>query len=303
MKRTNFRFAFATAVAAALVAAPVAAQVESYKDIRYAPLPDFRIEKPLVYELRNGLTVFLMEDHELPLIEVHARIRTGSLWEPAEKAGLADLMGTVQRTGGAGGMTGDEIDDFLANRAAEIETGVGSDSGSAAMDCLKERFDEVFRVFADVLRSPAFAQDKLDLAKMQASARIARRNDNAMQILMREFPRLVYGKDSPLGRIQEHATIAAVTREDLVEWHRRFYVPNNVYLGIVGDFKTEEMKKKIQAAFGTWAKGPGASLPPPSYRKESNPGVWFIEKGDVNQAYVSMGHLGIEMKNPDYFAV
>mgnify|MGYP001765315542 CR=1 FL=1 len=303
MNRTNLRLAIATAAAAVLLAVPAAAQVESYRDIRYPPLPAFRIDKPLVYELKNGMTVFLMEDHEIPLIEVRARIRTGSLWEPAEKTGLADLVGTVQRTGGAGRMTGDEIDDFLANRAAVLETAIGPDAGTATMNCLKESFDDVFRVFADVLRAPSFSQDKLDLAKMQASARIARRNDSVMQILGREFPRLVYGTDSPLGRIQEHATIAAVTREDLVEWQRRFYVPNNVYLGIVGDFDTAEMKKKIQAAFGEWAKGPAASLPPPSYRKGPNPGVWFIEKSDVNQAYVAMGHLGIEMKNPDYFAV
>ncbi|MBZ5638389.1 MAG: insulinase family protein [Acidobacteriia bacterium] len=303
MRTTSLGVALSAAALAALLAVPAAAQVENYKDIKYPPLPEFRIEKPAVYTLKNGMTVFLMEDHELPLIEVSARIRTGSAWEPAEKTGLAGLTGTVQRTGGTSSMTGDDIDDFLANRAASVETGIDDDSGHASMNCLKDNFEEVFKVFADVLRAPAFAQDKLDLAKVQANTGIARRNDQVMGILFREFPRLVYGKDSPLTRNEEYATVAAVNRDDLVAWHKKYYVPNNVYLGIVGDFDPKEMKKKVDAVFGDWTKGPTAPLPPIPFRTTPNPGVYFIEKSDVTQAYVAMGHLGIERKNPDYFAV
>ena len=303
MNTTRFRVAIAAAVFAAFLAVPAAAQVRNYKEINYPALPEFKIGKPETYVLKNGMTVFLMEDHELPLIQVNANIRTGSAWEPAEKTGLAGLVGTVQRTGGIPSMTGDELDDFLANRAASIETGIGDDSGGANMNCLKENFDELFKVFAEVLRAPAFAQDKLDLAKVQANTGISRRNDSAMGILSREFPRLIYGKDSALGRIEEYATIAAVTRDDIVEWHKKYYVPSNVYLGVGGDFDSKEMKKKIEAVFGDWKKSPPVPVPPISFRKDPNPGVYFVEKSDVNQAYVTMGHLGIEKKNPDYFAV
>ena len=103
------------------------AQVTNYREIKYPPVPKFDIPKPTVFTLKNGLQVFLMEDHELPLIHVNARIRTGSNYEPADKAGLASMMGTVQRTGGTARQTGDQIDDFLAARAASIETGIGGD--------------------------------------------------------------------------------------------------------------------------------------------------------------------------------
>ena len=279
------------------------AQVQNYRDIHYPTLPEFKIPKPTLFTLENGLQVFLMENHELPLIQVVARVHTGANYEPADKTGLAGLMGTVQRTGGIPGMTGDQIDDFLAARAASVETGVGEDAGFATMDCLKQDFDDVFRVYGEVLRHPAFAEDKLDLAKVGVTAQIARRNDDVGEIASRELTRLVYGTNSPLARNTEYATIGAVKRADVVAWHEKYYLPNAIILGVVGDFDSAEMRKKIEAAFGAWPKGADFVPPPVPYRKEPTPGFYLVEKSDVNQANIVFGHLGIEVSNPDYFAV
>jgi len=293
----------ALAVLVAWVALPATAQVKDYRKIKYPSLPEFKIAQPQIYVLENGMTVFLLEDHELPLITVNTRIRTGSNYESPEKVGLADLMGTVQRTGGTARMTGDEIDDYLAVRAASVETSMGGTSGFASMNCLTDAFDDTFAVFADVLRTPAFSEDKIEVAKVQSNAGIARRNDDVSGITRREYRRLIYGPDSPLGRLEEYATIAAVTRDDLVAFHKAFYQPGGIYLGVVGDFDTEAMKEKIAATFGDWPAGPKFVPPKVAYKKESKAGVYFIEKSDVNQAHIRLGHLGIEMSNPDYFAV
>src|ERR1044071_4655762 len=279
------------------------AQVTNYRDIKFPALPRFDIPKPTVFKLNNGLQVFLMEDHELPLIQVTARIRTGSNYEPAEKTGLANLMGAVQRTGGTSRQTGDQIDDFLAARAASIETSIGDDAGFASMNCLKQDFDDVFKMYGEIMRTPAFAQDKLDLAKVAENTGIARRNDNVGGITSREITRLVYGPDSALARNTEYATIKAVTREDLVAWHKKYYQPNSILLGVSGDFNSQEMRQKIESVFGDWPKGPDFVVPEVAYRKEAAPGYYFIEKSDVNQANIVFGHLGIQTRNPDYFAV
>ncbi len=285
-----------------LAAGVAAAQVRSHRELRYPPIPPFEIPKPQIFTLKNGLTVFLMEDHELPLIQASARVRTGSFYEPAGKAGLAPIMGTVQRTGGTHRMSGDQMDEFLEGRAASIETSVGGDSGFASMNCLKQDFDEVFALFSDVLRSPAFAQDKLDLAKVQANTGIARRNDSINAVTGREFSRLVYGADTAVGRLQEYGTIAAITRDELQAWHARYYHPNNTLLGLVGDFDSKEMRKKVENTLGEWPKGAAFESPEPAHRKDPNPGLFFIEKTDVTQANLVLGHLGITVKNPDYFA-
>lgn len=303
MNRTSIAIVAAACAVAAGLAAPAArAQAKDWREIKFKPAAAFEIPKPTVFTMKNGMTVFLMEDRELPLINVRAMIRTGSAWEPADKVGLASIMGSVQRTGGAGSMTGDQIDDFLAMRAASVETSVGTESGSASMNCLKQDFDDVFKVFIDVLRNPAFAQDKLDLAKVQARSGIARRNDNLGGVAGRELGKLVYGADSPYARTTEYATIDAITRDDLVAFHGKTYHPNNVLLGVSGDFDAKEMRKKLEGALGSWPKGPASATTGVAYRKEPNPGVFFIEKSDVAQANISMAHLGIDYKNPDFFA-
>lgn len=294
---------FAAVLVAAALVTPVAAQVKRYQEITYPPLPAFKIPSPQVVTLKNGMTIFLLRDGELPLIQVSARIRTGSNYEPADKAGLARLMAVVQRTGGTARASGDAIDDFLAVRAATIETGMAADSAFASMDCLKADVAEVLQVFADILRTPAFAEDKLQVAKAQARAAIARRNDNVNAITFRELQRLVYGEDSPLVRNEEYATIAAITRDDLVAFHSRYYHPNNILLGVTGDFEPRQMLALLEKTFGDWKRGPGFSEPPASYRKTPRPGVYYIEKKDVTQANLAMGHLGIQVSNPDYFAV
>ena len=216
------------------VASP--AQVESYREIDYPELAEFQIPEPEVFELDNGMTIFLLEDHELPLVDVLARIRTGAVYEPADRTGLAGIAGAVQRTGGTRSMPGDEIDDFLEARAASVETGISSAVGFASMSSLTDDFDEVLAVFHDVLRYPAFSQDKIDIAINQARSGIARRNDDVGSITSREFGRLIYGAESPLSRLTEYATLAAIERQDLVRFHAEYYHPNNVLLGVVGDF-------------------------------------------------------------------
>ncbi len=299
MRKQMVRIAFALM---AVLALPVDAQVKDHRDIKFPKLPEREISQPAVHTLSNGLQVFLLEDHELPLISITGRIRTGSNYEPADKAGLADFVGQVMREGGTTSMDGDAMDDYLESRAASVETGMGGDVGTASMNCLKEDFDDVLAVFVDVLRNPAFAEDKLDLAKQQAKTGIARRNDNIGGIAGREFARLIYGADSPLAQMLEYATVASVTRDDLVAWHQRYYHPNNIMLGIVGDFDSTVMKGKIEAAFQDWAKGPDAKLPE-IVVNEPKPGVHFIEKTDVTQAHVRLGHRGIRTDNPDYYAV
>ncbi len=175
-------------------ALPVLAQVKQVEELRYPPLPDLIIPEPERVVLENGMVVLLMEDHELPLISLSAFIRTGSRLEPQDKIGIASLTGTVLRTGGTTKQSGDDLDEFLEGKAAMIETSIGGTAGTASMSCLKEDFPGVLEVFGDILRTPAFAPEKLKIAKNQVMASIARQNDDPGGIVSREFKKLVYVK-------------------------------------------------------------------------------------------------------------
>ena len=274
----------------------------NWKQIPIPKLPPFKPAEPKRIELSNGMVIFLQEDHELPLIDGTARIRGGERSVPANEAGLIDIYGEVWRTGGTKTQTGDQLDDFLEQRAAKVETGGSGESTTISWSCLKEDFDDVFRVFNDLLMNPEFRAEKIEIARKGAYDGISRRNDDAGQIAGREAAKLVYGANSPLARVAEYATVAAVTRKDLVEWHERMVHPNNIILGVVGDFDSAKMEARLREAFGAWQKGAAAEnteiKPEPA-----KPSYYLVEKRDVNQSTIQMLALGTTRRNPDYYAI
>jgi zinc protease len=277
------------------------AQATDWQQIPIPSLPPFHPQEPKRFELPNGMVIFLQEDHELPIIDGVARIRGGSRSEPASKVGLLDIYGEVWRTGGTKTQTGDQLDDYLEIRAAKVETGNTADSTTISWSCLKGDFDDVFKVFNDVLREPEFRDDKVDLAQHEMDDAISRRNDDVSEITSRESKKLAYGANNPYAREPEYATVAAVTRQDLLDWHHTYAHPNNIILGVVGDFDSAAMEAKLRKAFGDWPKGPAAKEEKIEF-DPAKPGYYLVAKEDVNQSSINMTELGIRRDNPDYYA-
>ena len=298
----SIKVLLALAVASCLWAPALRSQATDWKKIPIPPLHEFKPQQPKRIDFPNGMVVFLQEDHELPLISGTAVIRGGSREEPAEKVSLVNLYGQSWRTGGTRKRTGDELDDYLEARAAKVESLADSDSTMLLWTCLKGDLDDIFKVFVEVLREPKFRQEKIDLAKDQVRSQISRRNDNPMGIAAREARKLVYGANSPYARSAEYATVAAVTREDLLAWHRNTVHPNNIILGVSGDFDSQKMEARLRRAFDSWPKGPEVEKAEVQF-SDPKPGVYSVEKGDINQSFIRMVHLGTTRDNPDYYAL
>ncbi|PYX07445.1 MAG: insulinase family protein, partial [Acidobacteria bacterium] len=279
-----------------------ATQTAEWQQIKVLPLPAFHPQEPKRIELPNGMVVFLQEDHELPLIDGIARIRGGARSEPANKVGLAAIHSEVWRTGGTKAQTGDQLDDYLEIRAAKVESGSSADSTTLAWSSLKSDFYDVFKVFTELLREPEFREEKIDLAQKEAFDAISRRNDEIGDIAVRESTKLAYGAQNPYARIPEYATVAAVTRQDLIEWHHTYVHPNNIILGVSGDFDSAQMEAKLRQAFATWPKGAAFKQPEIEFHP-AKPGYYLIPKEDVNQSSVRMVALGTTRRNPDYYAI
>jgi zinc protease len=304
VKRANFSF-LAVLFVGLFCSVQLWAQKQPWQQIPVAKLPAFHPAQPKRIELPNGMVVFLQEDHELPMIDGTARIRGGERSIPASKTGLTDVYGEVWRTGGTKTQTGDQLDDFLEQRAAKVETGGGVDSTTVSWSCLKEDFDDVFRVFADLLRNPEFRAEKIDIAQKGLYDGISRRNDDPGQIAGREAAKLVYGANNPYARVAEYKTVASITRQDLVDWHGKYVQPNNIILGVVGDFDSAKMEARLKEAFASWPRGPkGPAANDPEIKPDpAKPGYYQIEKTDVNQSQIQLVAPGITRRNPDYFAV
>jgi zinc protease len=293
------------ALLAAALAGAANAQAPAAKPWTRIPIPplhDFKPKEPRKIMLANGLTIFLQEDHELPFVSGSILIRGGSRDEPAGKIGLVSLYGQAWRTSGTKARSGDALDETLALKAADVETGGGLATTSVNWSSFKQDFDEVFGIALDVLLHPDFKADKLALGKQQIAAGIARRNDDAAAIAARQAVLVAYGKDSPYARQVQYSTIAAVQLSDLAAWHDRTVVPNGMIVAVSGDFDSAAMEATLRKAFESMPRG---AEPPPSDIgfKDPKPGVYFVDKSDVNQSSVYIVGLGTERRNPDYYAL
>lgn len=292
----------ASIAAMLLMAAGASAQVVSHTEIKTPPLRRFSMPQPKRIALSNGMVIFIQEDKELPLIRGSATIRGGGRNMPAAKTGMASIYGQAWRTGGSTTKKGEDLDVLLESRAARLETGTGNESSSVMLDVLKGDFDTVFPLWLDLLRNPAFPQDKIDLAKTQANASISRRNDEPQSILFREAQKLGYGPNSPYGRQSEYASIASITRDDLLAFHKQTLHPNNMILSFIGDFNAAQLEQRLRATFESWPRGTQIAKPDPAITAPK-PGVYFVAKEDVTQANIAMVHSGIERNNPDMPAI
>jgi len=276
----------------------------SYKDLKYPPLREIQIPKVEESTLPNGLKIYLLENHELPLVRGLALVRTGNLFDPADKVGLASVTGSLIRSGGTTAKSGDQLDEELENIAASVESQIGESYGSVSFSTLKERTDEVLTTFHDVLTSPAFREDRLDLIKTQLRSGIARRNDDAHGISEREFDSLVYGPKTSYGWQEEYATLDNIKRDDVIKFYQRYYFPANIILAVQGDFSAPELKAKLEKLFASWnASQPAVPAFPPVDPKLSAPGIHVATKTDVTQTSLVLGHLGGELKDKDYPAL
>jgi zinc protease len=289
----------------AQTAAPAGAPTipPNYKDLKFPPLRQIQLPKIDESTLPNGMKLYLLENHELPTIRGTALIRTGNLFDPADKVGLATVTGAVIRSGGTTKKSGDQIDADLENIAATVESQIGETNGSVTFNTLKERTDEVLATFHDVLTSPAFNPARIEFERGQLASGISRRNDEPHSVAQREFADAVYGRNNSYGWLMEYSTIANIKRDDIVNFYQRYYFPANIILAVQGDFSAPEMKAKIEKLFADWTvKQP----PVPAFPKVDNqpkPGIRLAAKTDVTQTSFALGHLAGTLNDKDYPAL
>ena len=298
--KSPMKVVFASVALCAVAFAPAALNAQQNKPWEKIPIPrlhDFKPQRPKRIELKNGIVIFLQEDHELPFVSGSVLIPGGARDEDPAKTGLVDLYGQTWRTSGTAKLDGDKLDDLLEAKAAHIETGGGEDSTSLEWDSLKGDADQVFSLALELLLHPKFSAEKLGLARQQLATGIVRRNDDEGEIAGRESAKLVYGPNSPYTREPELATIGAVTLDDLKAWHDRT-LGGKLIVGVSGDFDAAAMEAKLRGAF--------EALPPCKANAERHekfagpkPGISFIDKRDVNQSNVEIVGLGTDRHNPD----
>ena len=243
------------------------------------------------FELSNGMVVFLLEDHDLPLIEGVVYVRAPSVFDPEDQAGLAAMTANLLRGGGAAGLSADAIDEQLEFLAASIESSASDAFASLSFSALSDTIDDVLPLFADILRQPDFDEARLEIERGQQLEAIRRQNDNPVQIAAREFfARIAQGH--PSGYYPTEATINAISRDDLVDFHQRFFAPNVSYLAVSGDFDSADMLAQLEAIFADWPARELVQPELPAFNPEPEPLIFFAPR-ETAQSVVVMGHPSV----------
>ncbi len=297
-----------TSVAIVMVAAALARADKPVpahpNDLQYPKL-DYKIPPASQFRevLSTGMVVYIAEDRLLPTFDLHIMIGAAGAFDPKDKIGLASLTGEELRDGGTQDLTPEELDEKIEFLAASINTGIGETSGSAGVSLLSKDIDAGLELLINVLRYPRFDETRFRLAKERRLQNIKRRNDSTDQIERAEFAFLMSGEEHFSNWYQTPQTLSAITREDMLAFHRKYIHPGNMMVAVSGDFDRAEMLKKLEKAFADW---PAGEKSPRTFAKpafDPKPGVYVIHKDDVNQGRVSVGHRGIMRGTPDEFAL
>jgi predicted Zn-dependent peptidase len=262
----------------------------------------FDIPKAERVVLECGMPVYLLRDPELPIINISAMVRSGSVYEPAALSGLASLTGSVMRSGGAGGLAPEQMDDELEFMASSVESGIGSDMGTVSLTSLTRNFSPTLKIFADVLLRPDFSEKRVDIARKHLIEELRRQNDDPKEIAGREINRAVYA-GHPLGNIATPESANAITRQGMLDFHRRFFRVDNMILAVSGDFDRTAMLRELNAVFGKPAALPATALPDIPQPALVFAGETIYGRKEVNQTVIRMGHLGVTKESPDIYAL
>lgn len=262
-----------------------------------------RVKLPPVHrsELPNGLTVIIVEKHALPTVALSLTFRSGSADNPRDRAGLADLAGELALLG-TGSRDADTIAEQVDSLGATLASTTDWDSASIAATSLAEDLGTMLGIVADVSRNPVFPDGELAQLKQRRLNELKAKLDNPSALASDAYASLLF-PGSPYGFPEEGTTtsVGAVTRADLVAYHASHWVPNNAILVIVGDVNPGTAADLVGKAFGTWEKKPLSSVAPPAVKGPEGVRIVLMDKPDVTQTQVRIGHLGVARDNPDWF--
>lgn len=255
---------------------------------------------PERFVTNNGIVVYFVEDHQLPILSLNAYFKGGEIYDPTGKTGLSELTATLMRTGGAGKRTPDQVDYDLEFVGTSIGSGSSSHNLSLSLRTLTKDIDLGMQIFSDIILEPTFDSAKFALEKSVMQDGIRRQNDDPGAVTRRVFYQTLYG-NHPYGAYATIASLDNITRTDVADYYGKYYAPGNCFVALTGDLTSQEAHALIDKYFGSW-KSSKVVLPEiPMAESTYKPGVYYAEK-DINQANIRFGNLLMTDDNPDRFA-
>jgi len=253
------------------------------------------------HTLKNGMTVFIVEDPKLPVFDIHARVRAGSALEEERLPVTAAMTADMLEQGGVRGLPPDSLDALLEFHAIDLSTAGGFNETDVSMSGLLEKADLALDIFNRVLREPAFDAKRLEVLRKETLEAIANRFDDPKAVVGAAYRMAAFGK-TRRSWLSSPGEVKRVRREDLAAFHKKYFRPANIILGVSGRVKADVMLARLDSLFGSWEPVGDTAVYPAIPLQTAAPGLYFVEK-PINQAYVRMGLPLFQRPHPDYFPI
>ncbi|MGB8511129.1 MAG: pitrilysin family protein [Pyrinomonadaceae bacterium] len=279
-------------------------QLDAFRREQPTPLAQRPLNLPTPSEtmLSNGLRVVVVEQNRLPLVSYRLAFRTGDAFDPPALPGLLEVV-TGMLLEGTRTRTSREIAEATARYGASLNAGAGSDHTTVAAAALSMYGDEVLELLADVALRPSFPDDELTLTKVNAQQNLIAQRAQPSFLASETLSRVIFG-EHPYGVVSAtNESLEAITRDELVRFHRSLFVPANAALFVAGDVRRDELLKRAEALFGDWRGGeaPAAEFPTPP--ESDGRALYLVDRPGSEQSNIVIANLAIKRTDPDYFPV
>jgi zinc protease len=273
---------------------------------RPAPQKPPTIELPAFQKatLSNGLAVWVVEQHKLPIVAFNLVLQSGAACDPADRPGLATLTAELMDAG-TKTMDALQIADRLDFIGANMRVGASYDGSSASLTTLSKHLDEALAVYSEVLTGPTFPQKEFERIKKQRLTSLLQQKDRAAITATIAFNHIVYGGNHPYGNDPSgsEASVSAMTRDDVVKFYETYYRPNNATLIVVGDVTLKDLLPRLEKGFAGWKKMPVPTATIPAAPQPGVRTVYLIDKPGAPQSEIRIGYPCLARSTPDFFSV
>ena len=266
-----------------------------------APAKEIRFPAFQQKTLNNSLRVVVIEQHEQPLVSLRLMIDAGKAYEPEGKAGLAEATASLL-TKGTPTRSAQQIAQTIDFVGGHLDASAGTEAGYASVGVTSDQLDLGFDLLSDVVLHPTFPQEELERWRKQAINGLQISLQDASFVASAAATRLIFG-NYPYGRPSggTPTSLAGLTRDDLVAFHKKHYIPNQTILAIVGDVRPEDAFARAERAFGSWEESPPSYLPDFNAQPPTKTRIVVIDKPDAVQTEIRLGQVGIAYRDPALF--
>ena len=298
----------AAIAALALAVSVAAATAQQSFDRKQVPkpgaTPQLQVPKWTTSKLANGATLIVSERHDLPLVSFSMTFLGGTnQFETSGKVGVAAFTTAMLREGTAS-RSGEKLSLDLQLLGTNVGAGIGGESGSVSFLSTTDKFAPTLEILADMLVNSTFPAPSLDRLRQQRLVQLAQANAQPGVIGNRVFSRVLYGKDHPFAYDANEASIKAVTRDDVVAFHKAYFQPGRAILTVVGDVSTADVKTTVEKALAAWtAGGEKPSFTYPATPAAKGTTIYLVDRPGSKQASFNIGLPGPPRNTPDYVAL